>query len=718
MPSTTYVARRPGPFSALVQASEIGGLRLDPHPPVRVLDRVYDTDDGELLRRGLTLRVREREGTASVTLRPVGGGDAPSFDLDVPAGEPGDGPLRLPPGALADAVRAAVGDDPLRPLLTLRQYRTPRAVHDGDRVVGALSFDVVVYEVAGARVVSNEIEAEAADADVLAAFALAFQTHGLEPTDRPKVARGLRLVRRTLAQPALVLPDEVRRLEVAVDSDPDPSVRRRARVVLLDARGFRPDTIASQTGLSMARVQHWRERFREVRLGMLDPDPAPVAPRTPRPSERRPADDAPPPLRPVPDAASEPPPGRPEGDGVSVGEPLVVPPLVPDMASLLDLFSPTAPDTPFFDGHLDDAEDPDDAEGRGPQAPATDAGRSALGRQDRYPVVLGPVAPERVSITEEVADEPPAFVDVDLSRLRRARPLPAPRPSLPPSAGAVRAVPPRPLVDGGAPLLEAAEVLLAHAVAAFDAQAERFLGTRAPSDARRLLVAAHGVRLTVETVEPVLPTESARRLVAGLRPLVADLDTALDTARAALAADGRADLVRRTSVALATAADRLDGVRESWSAQARRLVARLAAQSASGVRRSDDAPLGDDFVGAPGDAPSPTRLRHVLGSEVWRRFEDVLAIEDDLDAPTVAVASHLAVALSGLRFVASLVETPDRAVAAHLVAALVEAEAAVVAARDRYAAGDARALDGLAEVWGDVTSPSAKDRLAALMATI
>ncbi len=706
MPSITYVARRSGPFSALVQASEIGGLRLEPHPPARVLDRLYDTDDGELLRQGRTLRVREQDGAVEAALRSVEGGGPPALDLDLPAGV-GGGPLELPPSALADAVRAAVGDDALRPLVTIRQYRTPRAAFDGDRLVAALSFDVVVYEVEGARFVSNEVEVEVepSEADALPALAAALDAHDLRRSDRSQAARGLLLVRRTLAQSALVLPDERRRLEAAA-SDPDPDLRWRAQVVLLDARGFRPDTIATQTGLSMARVRHWRERFREARLGVLDRDSTPVEPQAPPPAESPspPADPSPSTARPsVPDLAS----GRPEGDGVSGGDP-VAPALASDMDALLDLFSPSSPDTPFFDGYSDDDGDPAGAERAHEASPSTGIYR------DPYPVVLGPLAP----VAEVAADDHPAFVDVDLSRLGQPPSTSVSRLGPPPSAAPARPTTSRPALDGDTPLLEAAHALTAHVVAAVGESTDRFLATRAPSDARRLLVAIHGFRLTAETFEQALPAESAHGLVAALRPLAADLDAGLDLARTALAGDGPADLVRRASTTLARAADRAVEAPAPWKARALRLVARLASQVADGARRSDDAPLADDFVGAPGSAPSPTRLRHVLGSEVWRRFEAVLAVEEDLDRPTIDAASHLAVALSGLRFVISLAETTEREAVDDLVAGLAEAEGAVVAARSRHAAGDGQALDGLPEVWDEATSPLVKRRLAAFVSTI
>ena len=713
MPTTTYVARRPGPFSALVQASEIGGLRLEPHPPVRVLDRFYDTDDGELLRRGLVLRVREQGGRVTAGLRPVEGpADAAAdtaADLDLPADVGGPGPLRLPPSALADTVATAVGDDPLRPLLAVRQYRTPRMAYDGDAAVGVVSFDVVVYEGGGARVVSNEVDVEPTrGADPLARLAPVFGARGLERTERSKAARGILHLRRPLGEAVLLLPDERRALEVAVASA-DSGLRRRAHVILLDARGFRPDTIAAQTGLSMLRVREWREQFRAVRLGLLDPH-APAAAPLPHSPVAEPAPD----LSPDPEPAR--PPAGVEGDGLSLGADVPA----ADIDDLLDLFTPSATDTPLL-GDLAGADD--DAFDLADRGTAAEPPDSPLSR-DPYPVVLGPA---RSVATDEVD----AFAEVDLSALRsseRARSVA--RTAAITAARSGRSVPSRvaeasdaasearPALDGDTPLLAAAQAMVAHAIADFDARAERFLTARTPSAARRLLVAAHGLRLAVETFEAALPTEAARRLVTALRPLVSSLDAALDAARTAAALGGGPAHVLRATNALSEAAERLAGTRHGWGARARRIVARLASQSADGAVRSDDAPLVDDFVGAPGDAPSPTRLRHVVGSAVWSRFEAVRAFEDELDRPTPQLASHLAVALSGLRYVVGLVEPSAGEAASAVSAELADAERRVVEARQRHERGEADALGVLTDVWSRVTARPFKKRIAAVVVAV
>lgn len=259
--------------------------------------------------------------------------------------------------------------------------------------------------------------------------------------------------------------------------------------------------------------------------------------------------------------------------------------------------------------------------------------------------------------------------------------------------------------------------MLAYAAASFDAHATRFLASGTPSDARHLLVAAHELRMTAETFSMVLPDRAAERLVAALRPLAVDLDDALEMARIALAAGGRPDLVRKAADSLKAAADRLLGGRRPWGARAHRLAAHLAAQSREGVLTSDNTPLRDDFVGAPGDAPTPTRLRHMLGSSVWARFEAIRAVEDDLGALTPALASHLAVALSGLRFVLSLTD-PLAGPAARQVSSVLEAaERTVVEARRRQPS-DGDVLGALRGVWEEVTSTPFRKQVAAVVAAV
>ena len=842
MPSTTFVARHPGPFSALVQRAEMGGLRLEPLAPVRVTDRYYDTDTGDLLRRGLALRVREQGGRQTAGLQAVDDDRALPDGLPRPGADralPGDADRRadddldLPPGPLRDAVRRIAGDAPLLPLLSLRQYRTPRVVKDGAATVGVLSFDVVVHEVPGAHVVSNEVEVESHSGDLADRLAPAFEAQGLDRSERSTFARAVLRHTRAPSQPVLLLPDEVRELERAAASG-DVKLRRRASAVLLDARGFRPDTIAAQTGMSMARVRYWLQQFREVRLEMLGRGAAVPRRRVVRPAAERAPElpvegHTPMPMTPVPTpdrpelAPRSEPPVRPQMPHGGDGMPAPTGPAgVADMAELLDLFAPAHPDTPHLDdwssqdrAEDDPAEDdpvelslagPTSGDSPGSSAPAPappvaesapaghrsapatrppkedeevaapmrSAPRFPTPRLNPYPVVLGPVRAAREaprgpsgngsslsngsalsgeghggSPADAETDRTPAaggavgttrergpipeptlrpltaaarafttpastapagggprpsapgvvrdpFAEVDLQQLGRTAPAPQ---ASPPVEGA----PPR--LGGDTPLAEAARLSLGHYLAQFDAQSARFLSSRAPSDARRLLVAAHRLRVTAETFAPVLPAQAVRQLVSGLRPLAVGLAAGLGSAQRAARSSSR-EHARLAVAELAGAAAELDGPRHrDWRARAGRLLDHLDRQH--GLGEADFAePAPDDWVGRPGDTPAPTRLGHVLGSAVWSRFEAVRAFEGRLAPPAPDGAAHLAVALSALRFVLGLAQP----VAADVAAALDAAERAVTRAPHEPAV--------VAGVWAEVVAAPFKGRLAEVAAAI
>ncbi len=778
MPSPTYVARRPGPFTALVQAAQLGGLRLHPLPPVHVRDRFYDTEDGELLRRGLALRVRDQEGTRTAALRPLSSDEVPSgLPEEVVFDDAEPGRLNLPPGPLAEYVRSIVGTDRLRLLLALRQYRTPRVTLARERTVGLLSFDVVVYEVPGAQVVSNEVEIEPMGAEnltALARLAPVLQEHGLEAVADSKFARGIVRLPRTLSQPSLLLPRERRRLE-AVEASGPPLLQRRARIVLLDARGFRPDTIAAQTGLSMARVRHWRQRFREVRMGILDVEAdaavqrqptSPVAPTTvPGPADAfatppprlevgsvptshsgtqrsttpasadsqasheppRPAPETPPAESPVePPAASEPPVAAeppeissaqsapppaeappPAGDGLSVS-----PPDSHDMAELLEMFAPQETATPLLGEALLDEDDLDFDEDDEPQEPSVREERVSLSHPSAVthaPAVAPARAPSRSAAYPVILG--PFGAAATLSREAR---------------GAVR----RPVLTGGTALLHAAQGTIAYHVATFETALDRLAAGRTEDNGRRLLIACHRVRLAVESFQMVLPADAAARLVHALRPLAVDLDAALDFGRAAEADPSRStDFIARRDHALHSALSRMgDGRRREWAARARRLLDRLNAQRDGAL---DDLPLpSDDYVGEPGERPGPSRLRHVVGSMLWARFEAVRAFENEVRGEVdPQMAYHLAVAISGLHFVLGLAARATEEAVRDLSEQLNEAEHEAATYRHARRTADLVAAAGgtaaapvdassLVRVWEGVCGASFRERLAALVASI
>ena len=750
MPSLTYVARQPGPFAALVQAAEIGGLRLHPLPPIRVRDRFYDSDDAELLQRGLVLRVRDQDGARTAALRVLACAEGPTHlpdDVELS----GDARrLDLPPGPLADVVRDTVRGDRLHVLLALRQYRTPRVAFDGERPLALLSFDVVVYEVPGAQVVSNEVEveplgeAEASDIECLAAT---FRQQGMEPVADTKVERGIRRLPRSLSKPALVLPRERVVLEAALASG-SPLLQRRARVVLLDARGFRPDTIAAQTGLSMARVRYWRQRFREVRLEILNGDlrasPRRSPPRPTFPGSVQASGAAPP----TTTAALATPPAGPPAEPAGVesagmergGLASEAPAPSGDMTALLAMFSPSETETPLLDhdaladGDAED-EDPDIEEWSSREPARTTTSETTGALRAAYPVVIGPFASTVPATSAQRAFDPTepgpqALPGGDGATVRTPRIERE-------EGGSPRAEPGRPrrrpVLSGETSLLHAAQATIAYHVASLEDALARLAAGRSDADARRLLIACHRVRLSVESFRMVLPERASACLLLALRPLVADLDCALDLGRAAEVVDTpEAPFADRRARALESALQRLDGDRQrAWGGRARRLLARLDAQRADGLLLGDDFPLPpDDFVGQPGDLPMPSRLRHVLGSMVWARYEAIRVFEDEIEREVEPeVAYHLAIAASGLHFVLGLAANAAAESVRDLAAFLNDIEQVLGQYRHRaqtaellgeWGPGPDRSelANRAVRAWEALSGPAFRGRIAAVVASI
>ena len=674
MTPTTYVARQPGPFSALLQARELGGYTLQALPPRRVNDRYEDTDDGALLSQGLTLRIREQEGEWTAALRPIRRGlvgpvAEASYGV---AWTPPVGQLPLPPGELAEAVRRIVGTDPVAPLIRLRQYRTPRLAYDGSRLVALLSFDVVVYEVPGAHVVSNELEIELArngsEAD-LERLSPVLGRHGLEPVHLSKLERGVLRVHRALDEPVLLLPDERAALEVHVAAS-DPMLKRRARVVLLDARGYRALTIAGQVGLSTSRVRHWQQQFREHRMGIFtsaEPSSSPASSPVPtyRVSEIVDRGDGSPPREPAasaspsrvdsPEAPRTPvsvgdgsPSQIPFAQGPSVAVPSPNPPQPPvelandpeegpdeegddvvqaseDMAELLEMFQPSETETPLL---------------------ADDEGSES----------------EETDMEDPEEDKPPLAV------------------RQPPKRGAGHR---RAFLAPDTPILSAAHDTLTHYISAYHHAVERFHVDTSSKSAQRLLLAAHRVRLAIEAFDAYLPEAAAARLVAALRPLAAALDHVVELERVVQVGVDAAASPR--DEALSAASRHLTPERHTiWMERADRLTGRLAEQIDSGLLIGDDFPLvTDDWVGQPGDRPMPSRLRHILASVVWEQYESVRAFQDEVEhGLNMLTAHHLAVAVSGLHFALGLAsKASDPSAVREAASQLDEAERVVAAFR-------------------------------------
>ncbi|MEM1054017.1 MAG: CYTH domain-containing protein [Bacteroidota bacterium] len=655
MPSRTYVAQRLGAFAGLLKASNLAGYRLEPHPPFSVRDRYFDTDDGELLRRGVCLRVREREGDRRALIRPVRPGDeGPAVEVALESADQLEAlePLREVLIRLTGAPEPPV----LHPLLSLRQYRTPRAAYDGNRLIGLLSFDVVVYELPDGPHASNELDVELADSGTqldLNALDPILRAEGLEAVARTKMERGIERLPRRLTEPLLLLPHEREALEEFIASG-DALHQRRARVLLLDARGFKSATIANQLGLSTARVRHWKQLFREQRLEVFEgaatrasavpaytvselvtesPD-GPFSSLPPAPSDEplvdsfaEEADSS--------EIAEEPPPNPSSGDGATGRPDLSA--MAGDLDDLLDLFQPGATNTPLL---LDDEPDAP-ASAHAPDAPESGEERAEVTTEpDALPV--DPRAPVETTSLETQDERATGFLSLTTPEAD-ATEADAPGP---PARPDIR----RPRLHPDDPLAAAAHDVLAYHVSQLGWCAADLDRDRGPY---RLYLAVHRVRLALEVFAPILPGETVSRLHAGLRRLAVGLSRTLELEReeSPTAAD-------RRQQALGAVRELLEGrMFASWIDRASRLVDRLAAQREAGSATPDDAPLPwDDYIDEPTDQPTRSRLRHLLGTALWSRVEAVLVWERDGEAPSRDDAYALALACSGIRFVLGLAE--------------------------------------------------------------
>ncbi|GAB5534195.1 MAG: hypothetical protein Rubg2KO_04440 [Rubricoccaceae bacterium] len=727
MSPTTYVARQPGPFSALLQARELGGFSLQALPPRRVNDRYEDTDDGALLAQGLTLRLREQEGEWTATLRPIRRGvSGPAAEAAYGvAWTPPDGPLPLPPGELAEAVRRIVGTDPVAPLIRLRQYRTPRLAYDGTRLVALLSFDVVVYEVPGAHVVSNELEVELAQSGTeadLRHLVPVLQRNGLEPVRLTKLERGILRVHRSLDEPVLLLPEERAALDTYMASS-EPMLQRRARVVQLDARGYRALTIAGQVGLSTSRVRHWQQQFREHRMGIFKPaddlggTASPVVPAY-RVSE-------------IVDRGD----GSPPGDAMPSGRAPAGVPESPARRPPTSVGDGSPSQGPFAEGPtvaipvspVEASRQPDEA----PSEPTADKGQHpdfelAEGGEDeaaREPEDMAellemfqPSETETPLLAEEDLDDNLDDEETDGGDLEAVADPVTSSTTTPPAPTHRRT-----FLAPDTPILSAAHDTLTHYIGAYDRAVERFESNPDARSAQRLLLAGHRVRLAIEAFDAYVPEAAAARLVSALRPLAAALDHVVELERVLQAGDGGA--ARARDEALNAARRHLTPERHRiWMERAGRLTGRLAEQLRSGLLIGDDFPLvTDDWVGRPGDRPMPSRLRHILASVVWERYESVRAFQDEVDdGLTPLTAHHLAVAVSGLHFALGLAsKASDPSAVREAASQLDDAERVVAAFRTatRSQSGDITEAD-VQQAWSSLEEVAFRQLLGSITAAI
>lgn len=344
----------------------------------------------------------------------------------------------------------------------------------------------------------------------------------------------------------------------------------------------------------------------------------------------------------APEAVSETVTARPDDppeEAVAAGAPPPRAPSVPeDVASLdelLDLFEGAPVATP----HLDPDVEP--------------VGMSLV--EEAVPVVLAPGFADAPREAEGDGHRAAGFEQAGRSATPAAR------------------TPSRPVLHADEPVLDAAVRVLAHARDYLVGATARLAAERDAAAVRRVLVAAHRVRIALELFDAYLPPRSARRLHRGLRPVARALDALgdLDLVRAHVAA-ARDDASAEARAAFGPVLDALDAEREvaltgvaahlggaahvQWLDRYERLLARLRAQAEAG--------LGDDYREAPDDyldeapeRPARDRLRHMLGSALWDRYEALRAYDAVARAGDEAAEEllyPLGVACAALQYVLGL----------------------------------------------------------------
>ncbi len=766
---TKYIAPQSAPFVALMQAPEVGGYHLEPMPAVSVRDVYLDTAAGDLLRQGYVFRVREQEGGVIATLKSVGAAEGAlhrRLEFEAALGTPlADGRLPiLPEGDLRAELDRLVGSEALLETVRLRQYRSPRAVFDGSRLVGVVSLDVVAQETRQALHVTNEVEVELAETgreEDLYRLDPVLRARGLEPVAQSKFERALLRVQAEAGAPLRLLPAERVVLERYQEAG-TPLHRRRARVVLLAARGLRPATIASKAGLSPSRVQHWIEAFRADRLAIFAGEPEaeePLAERRAAPSYRiaelvtggtpRPTLFRRDHFEPEPEAeverieeleaerqAPEPVPSHAFGDGSHVQPGALAPSFTdaPDEPEAEDDETPGAAapsdgrdldggegavagtaeggDAPAAPSEAAAKEDP---EGEAPFAQVEslddlldllDAGPATTPNLSGRTPMPDPEPTAEIPVPDEAAARPeaaPEAVDEDTTMAAdRAEPeaqeaTEAEAPGMeavastaaPPATsdaetdgegaeqsvlrpGARRPAARRPVLSADDPVLAACERVLRYHIDGLHEATERLLGDPVPQAVRRALIAAHRVRIALELFGDHLPPRTARRLHRGLRGTARALDhlgdqdlvlahvtdaqvAATDEDRPAFDALLEAIEAERQAAWQSVALRLRGALHQQWARRAERLLDLLAAQVQAGLTVGDHArEEPDDYLDEEPERPSRDRLRHLLGSTLWSRYEALRAYDSVVGQAGDELLHPLGVACSALQFALGL----------------------------------------------------------------
>ncbi|MCH7976637.1 MAG: CHAD domain-containing protein [Bacteroidetes bacterium] len=763
-----YIVRQAGAFSALLAAKTLGGYRLEPLASVQVHDTYLDTAAGDLLNQGYVLRLRKQGDDVLATLKSMGGAEGPlhrriEIEATVDQALDEEGRLDLPEGPLQESLEQLIGDAALAPLLQFRQYRSPRVVFDGKRLVGVLSLDVIATETEVGPDVSHQVEVELAEdgreTDIYRLDPI-LKELGLEDAESSKFARGLVLLQRSPATAILLLPEEQAALRKYQEAG-TPLLRRRARILLLSARGLNPSAVANKVGLSLLRVEHWVDAFRRRRMDIFE------------------------------DATTH--------RGALLGASRV---RRYDIAELVSA-GPPVPSLFSSDGHLEQKwagltsghanspRSPNDSDGDGTDA-SSEIVREESIEVERYAadplsaVSMGDGAGGRPPIVEERAEAGAMIEDSqmlvppepEVRHVKAAAPEQVPvvaeiatgvdirlSTTGAEDAGSTKVtapvipIPERPVLGAEDSVLSAAERVLRYQYA-WHADAVKRVADAVgePRSIRRLLIAVHRLRIALQLFSDYLPPTPVQRLHQGLRGMARSLDALSDLDHCIThVASARAEASKNEAIGFGVVLDSLNEERQAaweavhvrlgnaahaqWTHRLEMLLEWLVRQVDEGVGVGEFSPSEpDNYLESLADPPKRTRLQHMLGSAVWRRYEGLRAFDSTVGAATDDLLHPLGVACASMQYVLALTsgcsEEPIRDVSgpmarleshlamlhhARLTADTLDTFAdvdGVANLRDRLRDVQTEVITEVAEMWGALIEPTYRQSLARIVASL
>jgi CHAD domain-containing protein len=262
-----------GTFQRLQALTVLCGYPLRA-PQVRELHDTYlDTADRRVLAAGYSCRRRESPQGILITLKAL----APSTEAvhrrqEWETSLPSDAQVdQWPPGPLRDHVLQWIGNASLVPLVQLRQTRHVRTVAQGERTIGELSLDEVLFAAGPRQQTILELEIELKEqgheGDLATLVPCLRAEWGLSPEPRSKFERALSFLEGAPRAERLLQPDE-REVLLRIAAR-DGRYSRRARALLALDEGAAVSEASQRAPLSRARVRHWRHLLQQKRLDIF-----------------------------------------------------------------------------------------------------------------------------------------------------------------------------------------------------------------------------------------------------------------------------------------------------------------------------------------------------------------------------------------------------------------------------------------------------------------